>query len=150
MSTIKEKVVDAAQSVADTAKKVGHKIAEGASDAAAYVKDKVGIGCDANGESKGISGIQEHMDVYASCGKKVGVVDRVEDNSIKLTRKDSPDGQHRVRDNLSLTARTSLQTISASFPGIRAERPSGSKGSIFASVPPWSPFSSASPLSASA
>ncbi len=94
MSTIKEKVTDAAQSVADTAKKVGHKIAEGASEAAAYVKDKVGIGCDANGDSKGISGIQEHMDVYASCGKKVGVVDHVEGDSLKLARKDSPDGQH--------------------------------------------------------
>jgi hypothetical protein len=94
MANIKEKVSDAAQSVADAAKKVGHKIAEGASDAAAFVKDKVGIGCDANGESKGVSGIQEHMDVYASCGKKVGVVDRIEGNSIKLTRKDSPDGQH--------------------------------------------------------
>ena len=33
-------------------------------------------------------------DVIASCGKKIGVVDRVEGNAIKLTKKDSPDGQH--------------------------------------------------------
>lgn len=38
--------------------------------------------------------VQERMDVIASCGKKVGVVDHVEGNSIKLTRTDSPDGQH--------------------------------------------------------
>jgi hypothetical protein len=121
MANIKEKVSDAAQSVADTAKKVGHKIAEGASDATAYVKDKMGIGCDANGESEGIVGIQEHMDVYASCGKKVGVVDRVEGSAIKLTRKDSPDGQHhfvplswvgRVHDRHVHLTKNSVETES--------------------------------------
>lgn len=40
------------------------------------------------------SGIQEHMDVIACCGTKMGVVDRVEGNAIKLTKKDSPDNQH--------------------------------------------------------
>ena len=40
--------------------------------------------------------IREHMDVLASCGKKVGVVDHVEGDMIKLTRKDSPDGQHHL------------------------------------------------------
>jgi hypothetical protein len=34
------------------------------------------------------------MEVIASCGKKVGVVDRVEASALKLTRKDSPDNQH--------------------------------------------------------
>jgi hypothetical protein len=34
------------------------------------------------------------MDVIASCGSKVGVVDHVEGSAIKLTRKDSADGQH--------------------------------------------------------
>jgi Uncharacterized protein conserved in bacteria (DUF2171) len=33
------------------------------------------------------------MDVIASCGKKVGVVDHVGGGAIKLTKKDSPDGQ---------------------------------------------------------
>jgi hypothetical protein len=40
------------------------------------------------------SDIREHMDVYASCGTKVGKVDHVEGDSIKLTKNDSPDGQH--------------------------------------------------------
>jgi len=31
--------------------------------------------------------------VIASCGTKIGVVDHVEGNAIKLTRNDSPDGQ---------------------------------------------------------
>lgn len=41
-----------------------------------------------------IEDIREHMDVYASCGTKVGRVDHVEGESIKLTKSDSPDGQH--------------------------------------------------------
>jgi hypothetical protein len=49
-------------------------------------------------ESKGPVGspsdITEHMDVYASCGTKIGKVDHVEGTSIKLTKNDSPDGQH--------------------------------------------------------
>lgn len=40
------------------------------------------------------SQIQERMDVIASCGKKIGVVDHVEGDQIKLTKKDSGDGQH--------------------------------------------------------
>jgi len=38
--------------------------------------------------------LDHFMDVIASCGKKVGVADRVEGSAIKLTKKDSPDGQH--------------------------------------------------------
>jgi len=38
--------------------------------------------------------IREHMDVYASCGTKVGSVDHVEGDTIRLTKRDSPDGQH--------------------------------------------------------
>ena len=38
--------------------------------------------------------ICEHMEVYASCGTKIGKVDHVEGDSIKLTKNDSPDGQH--------------------------------------------------------
>jgi len=41
-----------------------------------------------------IVGIREHMDVIASCGKKVGVVDNLEAGTIKLTRNDSPDQLH--------------------------------------------------------
>src|SRR5438045_1085484 len=49
---------------------------------------------DRNKSSAAVAGIREHMDVIASCGTKIGVVDRVEGKAIKLTRNDSPDGQH--------------------------------------------------------
>lgn len=86
MSTVKEKVASTAKSVADTAKDVGHKIADEATHAMNYVKDKAGFGSP--------SGVKERMDVIASCGTKVGVVDHVEGDAIKLTRKDSKDGLH--------------------------------------------------------
>jgi hypothetical protein len=51
-------------------------------------------------ESKGAVGspsdVREHMEVYASCGTRVGKVDHVEGDRIKLTKNDSPDGQHHV------------------------------------------------------
>jgi len=40
------------------------------------------------------SKIREHMNVVGSCGTRVGVVDHVEGESIKLTKSDSKDGQH--------------------------------------------------------
>ena len=46
------------------------------------------------GTNAGIAGIKVHMNVIASCGNKVGVVDAVEGGAIKLTKNDSPDGQH--------------------------------------------------------
>ena len=47
-----------------------------------------------NAEDSEIESIRDHMDVIASCGKKVGVVDQLEVGTIKLTRKDSPDNLH--------------------------------------------------------
>ena len=47
-----------------------------------------------DGTNAGIAGIKVHMNVIASCGKKVGVVDEVGGGAIKLTKKDSPDDQH--------------------------------------------------------
>ncbi len=41
-----------------------------------------------------ISDIREHMEVYASDGQCVGRVDHVQGDTIKLTKNDSPDGQH--------------------------------------------------------
>lgn len=38
--------------------------------------------------------VRERMDVIAACGTKVGVVDHIENGAIKLTKTDSPDGQH--------------------------------------------------------
>lgn len=87
---MKDKLADASEAVANTAKNVGDSVAKRVEGAVDVVKDKVGMG----GPERGVGGIQEHMDVIASCGKKVGVVDHVEGNAIKLTKKDSPDGQH--------------------------------------------------------
>jgi hypothetical protein len=93
-NTIKDKVADAGHTVADATKNVGHKIAKGTDNAVEFVKEKTGMGGPAEGTNTGIAGIKEHMNVIASCGKKVGVVDRVEGSAIKLTKKDSPDHQH--------------------------------------------------------
>jgi hypothetical protein len=40
------------------------------------------------------SSIQKHMEVRAADGSHVGTVDGVEGDRIKLTRTDSPDGEH--------------------------------------------------------
>lgn len=93
-SSMKNTVANAGHTVADAAKNVGEKIAKGAEDAVDFVKDKTGMGGPAEGTDLDVAGIKEHMKVIASCGKTVGVVDGVEANAIKLTRKDSPDGQH--------------------------------------------------------
>ena len=92
-SKMKDKLANAGSAVAETAKNVGHQIAEGAEKATDFVKEKVGMG-PAEGSNAGYAGIKEHMSVVASCGKTIGVVDRVEGGTIKLTKKDSPDGQH--------------------------------------------------------
>jgi hypothetical protein len=93
MSDIKDTLKNAGQKVVDTAKDAGHAVAEKAEQANDWVKEKVGMG-EGCGSAKGASDIQERMDVIASCGKKVGVVDHVEGGAIKLTTSDSPDGQH--------------------------------------------------------
>ena len=94
MSDIKDKVADAGHKVADVAKDVGHKIAQGAEKAVDFVKDKTGLGGPAEGINVGVAGIKERMNVIASCGKKIGVVDHIEGQTLKLTKNDSPDGQH--------------------------------------------------------
>ena len=76
-------------SVKETLKDAGHKVAEKVEQATDWVKEKTGMGSSAES-----NGIKEHMDVIGSCGNKVGVVDHVEGRTIKLTRSDSPDGQH--------------------------------------------------------
>jgi hypothetical protein len=48
----------------------------------------------AGAEDVEMESIRDHMDVIASCGKKVGVVDHLEAGTIKLTRNDSPDNLH--------------------------------------------------------
>ena len=51
-----------------------------------------GGGCCGAEQSK--ADIREHMEVIASCGHRVGVVDRVEGETITLTKRDSTDGRH--------------------------------------------------------
>ena len=111
MSTIKEKAGQVGHNIAEAATKAGHKIAEGTEKAADWVKEKAhAVGNRAKeaaqkaehaaqerfGSTKTSSEIREHMDVISSCGCKVGKVDRVEGDSIKLTKADSPDGQHHL------------------------------------------------------
>lgn len=94
-NTMKEKVVEAGHAVAEAAKGVGHKIAEGTERAAGFVKEKAGAAAAAvAGNETGLADVKERMNVIASCGKKVGVVDHVETGAIKLTMKDCSDGKH--------------------------------------------------------
>ena len=41
-----------------------------------------------------VASIKEHMSVIAADGEAIGKVDHVQDGRIKLTKNDSPDGQH--------------------------------------------------------
>lgn len=81
-------------SIKETLKDAGHKVAEKAEQATDWVKEKTGLGGPKEGTNVGTGGIKERMDVIGSCGNKLGVVDHVEGRTIKLTRKDSSDGQH--------------------------------------------------------
>lgn len=82
-------------STTDKLKEVGHRIADTAADAADWVKEKTGMGPGrAEGSDAGVAGIREHMDVVCSCGAKLGRVDSVEGNAIKLTKDSFGDGQH--------------------------------------------------------
>ncbi|BBO31598.1 DUF2171 domain-containing protein [Lacipirellula parvula] len=92
--SIKKNVANAGNAVANAAKDVGSRIATGAEDAVDFVKEKTGMSGPDGGTDRGVSAIEDHMEVIASCGKKVGVVDHVEGNAIKLTKNDSRDGQH--------------------------------------------------------
>src|SRR4051812_41662746 len=78
-----------ADNIKDTLKNAGEKFAEKAGQAKDWVEDKTGLGC---GTAKGE--IKPHMSVISSCGCTVGKVDHLEGSAIKLTRADSPDGQH--------------------------------------------------------
>jgi hypothetical protein len=91
--SIKENLKNAGQNMADAAKEAGHQIAEGAGQAADWVKDKTGMGSH-EGADIGTAKIRERMEVIGSDGDKLGVVDHIEGGAIKLTRKDSPDGEH--------------------------------------------------------
>src|SRR4051794_10271178 len=49
---------------------------------------------DCEGQAMNAQDIREHMEVYGSCGNRLGRVDAVEGSSIKLTKDSARDGQH--------------------------------------------------------
>ena len=64
--------------------------------------------------------IQEHMHVHASDGKHVGTVDKVEGDRIKLTKRDSGEGQHEGHHHyipLALVAAVDGDTVRLSATG---------------------------------
>ena len=109
----KDKVEEAGHKVAEAATKFGHKVSEKAEEAVDWAKEKThqaGNRIEETTQKAGhqagkplaqstgavgtITGIREHMDVFASCGTKIGKVDHVQGDTIKLTKNDSPDGMH--------------------------------------------------------
>jgi hypothetical protein len=111
----KDKLEDAGHKIAETATKVGHRVGEKVEEAADWAKEKAHqagnrldeapqkLGhktgtplAESTGPVGSTADIREHMDVYASCGTKVGRVDHVEGDTIKLTKNDSPDGMHHT------------------------------------------------------
>jgi hypothetical protein len=113
--TLKEKAEAAGHKIAETATKVGHKVGEKVEEATDWAKEKthqVGNRIeevaqkaehkvketfgDSCGAIKSNADIREHMDVIGSCGNKLGKVDHVQGNQIKLTKNDSPDGMHHL------------------------------------------------------
>jgi len=92
---IKNKLQGTAHKVTEKVKGIGHKIARGAETAAHWTKEHVGSPKEVR-KAQNTADIREHMPVIASCGKRVGTVDHLEGDSIKLTR-DTPaaHGEHR-------------------------------------------------------
>ena len=59
--------------------------------------DKTGASLqESTGPVGSTADIKEHQDVFASCGTKIGKVDHVMGDTIKLTKNDSPDGRHHM------------------------------------------------------
>jgi hypothetical protein len=78
----------------DAAKSGGNRPADGAKQPQDWSSGKAGSSGSKPGSSNAAAGIKERMEVIASCGTMVGVVDHLEGGAIKLTKNDSPDGQH--------------------------------------------------------
>jgi hypothetical protein len=93
---MKDKPVDAGQRTADPSKYGGKLTPEDETKSPERTPEKANAGfVNPRADSKpAADAIKERMDVIASCGTKVGVVDHVEGEAIKLTKKDSSDGQH--------------------------------------------------------
>jgi hypothetical protein len=112
MAEIKKTVQEAGHKIAETATKVGHKISETAEKAVDWVKEKahaIGHRAEEGAQKAGHAAeqaapasptrasIREHMEVMSSCGCRIGTVDRVEGNEIKLTKNDpQAAGKHHL------------------------------------------------------
>ena len=84
-----------ANNIRDQINEAGKRVADNAAHAADWVKEKTGVGPGREeGSDAGIAGIRPHMDVLDLNGKKIGVVDRVEGDAIKLTKDSCGDGMH--------------------------------------------------------
>src|SRR4051794_37876307 len=109
--SFRSKVEEAGHKIFDAAEKVAHTVGDKVQEATDWAKEKTHQAehrmqeaghkagaslSESTGAVGSISDIREHMDVYASCGTKVGRVDHVQGSQIKLTRNDSPDGQHHT------------------------------------------------------
>ena len=82
-----------AHNLKDQINDLGKKVADNVGQAADWVKEKAGM-APKEGTDAGVAGIRPHMNVIASCGTQVGVVDRVEGGAIKLTKDGSTDGHN--------------------------------------------------------
>jgi len=109
--SFKDKVEEAGHKIKETATKVGHAVGEKVEQATDWAKEKThqaehrvdeavhshksGSSLhESTGKVGSVADIKEHMDVFASCGTKVGKVDHVMGDKIELTKNDSPDGKH--------------------------------------------------------
>lgn len=68
--------------------------------------------------------IREHMTVVANDGTPIGKVDHVDGDRIKLTRADSPDGQHHYL-SLNTVASVENDQVVLSMSGEDAQRIAG-------------------------
>ncbi|WP_406697910.1 DUF2171 domain-containing protein [Singulisphaera sp. Ch08] len=113
--SFKDKIEDTGHKIAEKATEIGHKVGETVEEAADWAKEKAHQAGhrieeavhkvehktaatldQSTGATGSTADIREHMDVYGSCGNLVGKVDRVEGDQIKLTKSDSPDGEHHM------------------------------------------------------
>ena len=74
--------------------KAGHDRVRDLRNSHSSANESIKVRDGMEGEDTEVDNIRENMDVIASCGKKIGVVDHLEAGSIKLTRNDSPDNLH--------------------------------------------------------
>ena len=127
--SIKDKLEAAGHKITETATEVGHKVGEKVEAAADWAKEKThaaghrieetaqkvehktGVPLSGStGATGSVADIKEHMDVYASCGHKVGKVDHVLGDQIKLTKNDSPDGVHHLIPTSGSPRSTTMST----------------------------------------